>query len=435
MECGRITGIFGTNSSGKSSILQFLLMLKQTRESTDRYAILELNGNYVELGTYEDLMRQGQPKTISFDLRIRNEFKTNLNRINESTSYEEFGVAINIDFNNSKRPQISLSYESEGGTLSYDPNQPGVLVFLEKDSDRSYRDSNLEENHKVKSYMFPVPIDLIYHSDEPAVIVDLFYRFQRDAFAVHWVFENFCDQTYYLGPLRMVPRRNYIWASSRPRDVGSRGERCIDAILAATSLEEIEKTDKFELPFQARVARSLEQLGLVSGFRMVKISDKSSIWHALIRVQPNSPEVPLTDVGFGISQVLPVVTLLHYVPEKSVVLLEQPELHLHPLAQANLADFIIDVARERNLQIIVESHSEQFLLRLQRRVAEETIPADEIRLYFVDMIDGRSQLVKLDLDEFGSIRNWPKDFMGDAFGETAKAELARVKRRKRARGE
>ncbi|TAD87340.1 MAG: DUF3696 domain-containing protein [Alphaproteobacteria bacterium] len=254
-------------------------------------------------------------------------------------------------------------------------------------------------------------------------------------FAPHVHLENFLKDIYYLGPVRVFPERNYIFSSSRPYDLGAAGQRCVDAILYRTNLEAVEEQPESRIPFQAKVASALKQIGLVSSFRMEQISEKASIWHALVKVHPTSKEVPLTDVGFGISQVLPVVTLLHYVPEESVVLLEQPELHLHPLAQANLADFIIDVARERNLQIIVESHSEQFLLRLQRRVAEETVPADEIRLYFVDMIDGRSQLVKLDLDEFGSIRNWPKDFMGDAFGETAKAELARVKRRKRARGE
>ncbi|MGH8030457.1 MAG: AAA family ATPase, partial [Arenimonas sp.] len=123
---------------------------------------------------------------------------------------------------------------------------------------------------------------------------------------------------------------------------------------------------------------------------------------------------------------------LYSVPEGSTVILEQPEIHLHPLAQAHLADVIINATLRRRVQVIVESHSEHLLLRLQRRIAEGTLRQADVRLYFCDAPQGVSQLTPLDLDPLGTIRNWPQDFMGDAFGETAKAELARLKRMKTA---
>jgi predicted ATPase len=138
--------------------------------------------------------------------------------------------------------------------------------------------------------------------------------------------------------------------------------------------------------------------------------------------------VLLTDVGFGVSQVLPVVTLLQYVPRRSTVILEQPEIHLHPLAQANLADVIINAAIHRGVQVIVESHSEHLLLRLQRRIAEEQIGSDDVALYFCDITDRGSVLERLQLDLLGKIENWPMNFMGDAFGEAAEAEKARLRR-------
>jgi predicted ATPase len=163
-----------------------------------------------------------------------------------------------------------------------------------------------------------------------------------------------------------------------------------------------------------------------------EIAEGSNHWQVKIRTRRKSSEVPLTDVGFGVSQVLPVVTLLYYVPEGSTVILEQPEIHLHPLAQAGLADLIINVAMHRNVQIILESHSEHLLLRLQRRIAEEKIKADDVKLYFCDCSKGYSEIKRLRLDLFGNIENWPDRFMGDVFTETAKAELARVRRMKTA---
>jgi predicted ATPase len=171
-------------------------------------------------------------------------------------------------------------------------------------------------------------------------------------------------------------------------------------------------------------------MGLIHSFQVTEIAKGSNRWQARLRTRPDSAEVLLTDVGFGVSQVLPVITLLYYVPEGSTVILEQPEIHLHPLAQAHLADLILNVTRHRKIQVILESHSEHLLLRLQRRVAEDETgeTSREVKLYFCDLIDGKSSLLPLELDLLGRIHNWPKNFMGDAFGETAAAERARLER-------
>src|SRR5690606_11007155 len=136
------------------------------------------------------------------------------------------------------------------------------------------------------------------------------------------------------------------------------------------------------------------------------------LWRAHIRSQPGASEVLLTDVGFGVSQVLPIITLLQYVPEGSTVVLEQPEIHLHPLAQSALADVMIQAAIHRKVQVIFESHSEHLLLRLQRRIAEQSVSSEDIRLYFCDAPRDVSALTPLELALYGNILNWPDKFMG-----------------------
>jgi len=176
------------------------------------------------------------------------------------------------------------------------------------------------------------------------------------------------------------------------------------------------------------IAYWLKEMGLIHDFKVEEIAKGSNRWQARVKVRQGGTEALLTDVGFGVSQVLPVVTLLQYVPEGSTVILEQPEIHLHPLAQANLADVILNAATHRKVQVIVESHSEHLLLRLQRRVAEGSIDNKDLRLYFCDAQNGSSRLEPLDVDMFGIINNWPDRFMGDSFGETYAAESARLKR-------
>ena len=207
----------------------------------------------------------------------------------------------------------------------------------------------------------------------------------------------------------------------------------IAAILAATEAGE-KRTyhpDGPELPFQEIVAHWLREMGLIHAFQVDEIAPGSNRWQARVITRPGQAVVLLTDVGFGVSQVLTVITLLQYVPEGSTVILEQPEIHLHPFAQAGLADVIVNAAIHRKVQVILESHSEHLLLRLQRRIAEEAIPAGDVKLYFCDVPDGKSVLTPLDVDPYGNIRNWPDGFMGDAFGEVAKAELTRIERQAR----
>ena len=110
--------------------------------------------------------------------------------------------------------------------------------------------------------------------------------------------------------------------------------------------------------------------------------------------------------------------------------MNDPDIHLHPAVQANLADVLIDAYQRRGVQVLVESHSEHLLRRLQRRVAENAISKDDVALYFCEAREKRSELTVLNLDLFGPITNWPKDFFGDEFGEIAAMQTAIVDRKK-----
>ena len=147
-----------------------------------------------------------------------------------------------------------------------------------------------------------------------------------------------------------------------------------------------------------------------------------------------STAVLLTDVGFGVSQVLPVLVLLAYAEPGDTVILEQPEIHLHPAVQSGLADVIVETALARGVQVILESHSEHLLSRLQRRVAERMfgkgliLEPRDIALYFSDVDQDTSRIRELEVDLFGNIGNWPRDFFGNQTAEALAMLEARVER-------
>ncbi|MDE0683820.1 MAG: DUF3696 domain-containing protein, partial [Candidatus Poribacteria bacterium] len=148
----------------------------------------------------------------------------------------------------------------------------------------------------------------------------------------------------------------------------------------------------------------------------------------------DSAEVTLADMGYGLSQFLPVLVHCYYAPEGSTLILEQPGVHLHPKAQADLADLLIEVITERNLQILIESHSEHLLTRLQLGIAEQKIASDQTALYFCENDNGVSNIKSLDVDELGNIKNWPKNFFGNVRGDLVKMTREQMKRQKKAEG-
>jgi predicted ATPase len=176
------------------------------------------------------------------------------------------------------------------------------------------------------------------------------------------------------------------------------------------------------------VAEWLQELGLIDSFTLKSIAENRKDYEVRVRLSPKAPEVLITDVGFGVSQILPVLVLCYYAPAGSTIILEQPEIHLHPAVQAGLADVFIDAMITQDLQIILESHSEHLLRRLQRRIAEEEIHPTQTALYFASTRKGMSRLEELQLDEFGNISNWPANFFGDELGDLAAMTEAAMRR-------
>ena len=431
LSLGKVTGLFGTNSSGKSSLIQFLLLLKQTKDATDRALSLDLGGPYVTLGTYQDLIHQHEDnRKIEWSLDFEQDEDLVIpdpqgKRRDELIRGRSVRLKSEIESHNGAPRGRFLSYEIGGKTFSLAPKNGEETSFdlvVENAGDFEFIRT------QGRPWRLPGPIKSYAFPDQARTY------FQNSGFLsdLEAAFEAQFSRVFYLGPLREFPKREYGWTRSRPSDVGQKGERAFEAILAATADGETRnlKPNAALMQFQEMIAYWLRYMGLIHEFRMEEIRAGTNLWQARVRVQKGGAEVLLTDVGFGISQVLPVLTLLHYVPDGSTVLLEQPEIHLHPLAQAALADAIVNVAKHKNrrVQVIVESHSEHFLLRLQRRVADETIAADDVRLYFCRQERGASALDSLQMDIFGNIENWPKNFMGDAFGETTEAEKARLER-------
>lgn len=431
--CGQITALFGTNSSGKSSLLQFLLMLKQTKETVDRSLALDLGStkNYTNLGTFHDVVFKHADEmtvswTLKWTLKDRLEITDTLSSRNDIIfDGNEMQITAEVGLRNSQIRTNFLNYEFSGQNFLINRKESRSSAFT-VDTNGTNIDFRFVRKlgrawdipGPVKSYAFPDQAKTYYQNS--ALLSDLEYSY-----------EELMDSIYYLGPLRDYPKREYIWSGSSPIDVGFRGERVVDALLAARSRGEMRNLGykRKKIPFDAIIAHWLKELGLIHSFKVVEIAKNSNLYKVQVQKDASSAPVLITDVGFGVSQFLPVLVLLYYVPEGSIVLLEQPEIHLHPAVQSGLADVIINVAKNRNLQVIVESHSEHLLRRLQRRIAEGELSEKETKIYFCRTEEGESKLEPLGINMFGEIENWPPNFFGDELGEIIKIKQAGLERK------
>ena len=435
MRLAPITGLFGTNSSGKTSILQLLLMLKQTIESSDRAQVLEFGDekSLTNLGSFrEAVYGHEKPGVINFSLNWNLseplDVKDPESKTDTLLTADHLAFQCSVGENGADRLAVT--------SLEYDVNGNRFVLKRKGQSGAKYELTN--ENEESEGIRFTRTQGRVW--DLPAPVK--FYGFPDQVYAYYQnagflsdlqlEFEKLFGLLYYLGPLREFPQRHYPWKGSEPADMGRRGERVVDALLASQQkgpyISPGFKRKKQTL--EERIAHWLKELGLIHDFKVEPIAKGSSIYQVRVQKTPGSAEVLITDVGFGVSQILPVLVLCYYVPPGSIILLEQPEIHLHPSVQSRLADVFVDAVKNRRVQIIVESHSEHLLRRLQRRVAEQVITPEEAALYFCQVGEAGSKLTPLDLDLYGNIRNWPKDFFGDEFGEMAETTKAAMLRKR-----
>jgi predicted ATPase len=430
MRLAPITGLFGTNSSGKTSILQLLLMLKQTIDSSDRAQVLEFGDerSLTNLGSFRDVV-YGHKKpgkmdfSLKWDLAKPLEIKNPESKKDTLFTAEQLAFSCQLDENGSERLAVSR--------LLYDLADHQFGLNRKGTSGGKYELTSQEKEFKFtrtqgRAWALPSPVKFYGFPDQ----VYAYYQNAGFLSELQLALEQLFGQLYYLGPLREFPQRHYAWKGSEPADMGRRGERVVDAILAAQGREKYISTGyrRKHQTLEERIAYWLKELGLIHDFSVKAIAENSSIYQVKVRKSSSSAEVLITDMGFGVSQILPVLVLCYYVPEGSIVLLEQPEIHLHPSVQSRLADVFIDAVKNRHIQIILESHSEHLLRRLQRRIAEESLKLKDTALYFCDIGKEGSSLTPLDVDLLGTIRNWPKDFFGDEMAEMAAITRAAMKR-------
>ncbi len=429
-----LTVFFGENSVGKSSLGQLLLALKQSAEPGSSSTPLDFGDaqSLIDLGSFAQNLHQGQlTEPLEFELRWQLASPLTLAGLaqQEAVRLDELGLKVSVSADQEQQPKLqSIIYTGfqlgvKQLSVSYCATEQRFLqVQLKQPQQRTYS-FDLRAGQTVESfYRLPVAQQL------PAEFV------HGLAVQTETILANFHS----LAALRAAPQRSYSWTNEVPDNVGRGGESAVAAILAAEAEQRLLQVaaDQSEQSLSEGVAYWLKQLGVATGFSIRPAANAAHQFQTLLKSHPAAHEVNLADLGFGLSQLLPVIVQVFYTSPHSTVWLEQPEIHLHSHVQAGLADLLIAATQAkqdgqaRNVQIIVESHSEHFLNRLQRRIAEGVISHNDVALYFCSRAGSEAQIETLQVDTYGEIANWPEGLFGDEMTDIAARAMAAVQRKR-----
>lgn len=436
-----LTLFFGCNGSGKTTLLQILLLLKQTAESSGAGLGLELGekGGLVEAESFETLvfgrdlaapLELGFEWQLPFSLHVNDPARQQGSLFHGNTLEltTVLGWHGGAELGRGGGAVSRMAYGFAGSEFGMKLADPGTSTY---ELFHTLRDFRLRRKTSQSS---PLPPPIKCHGF-PREAMGGYENlgFLRD---FETQLEQRLAQVFYLGPLREPPKRRASWMGDQPTDVGRHGEQVLEALLAARKTGKTLPAGRGRMrqTVEERVLERLRQFARVEGFELRPLKTGSKQHEAWVRRHSGGTEIPLADVGGGLAQLLPILTLCYYVPEGATLVLEKPETALDPALQACLADVFIEVALTRDVQILVESHSEPLLRRLQRRIAEERLKPRQTALYFCSSEQGESRLTKLQLDRYGALASWPEGFFDDGLTEITAMSRAALERQTRSSG-
>lgn len=420
-----ITILSGVNSSGKSSILHSLLILKQSLAGELPEEAIQLDGKYLQYTQLREISyglpresiasvkyslkiddKEGFVGDLSFEIRNRR-LQGNSDRSGPVVTMLEWKgkddkkatkILLRKDgYRKPRRLAIDVPFLPKG---LFETTQAFIKFehFLPK-----YIENNVTFRKNVKNDLpekatLKIPIE-VCSSSLPIMINLLTEDLKRMK---------------YLGPSRAIPRRAYIHYSDKHYDLDDDGGNAAHIFWLRQNDEVAWKGGHATL--KQATAECLSIMGLT---QQVTPHRSSRIVYQLFLETLSNPKqkVTIADVGFGYSQLLPII-LRGLLSEKNALLLfEQPEIHLHPSAASKLADLFI-IFMETGKRLIIETHSTELINKLQLHVIQDVNLKNKINVVFISpdnkLNDGKTQVRQLVLREDGMFNEWPDGFCDES---------------------
>lgn len=433
--------IAGQNSGGKSSVIQSLLFLKQNIEDRIENDTLKFNAPYLSLGKFSDVVSKNVNNgALDFTIHIdANDIKELYPRLNKSGDIQS--VDYHVSF-------VSVQQQYKRNILYIDK----ILIKVNGAEAACFsrtKSNNFKANCLAKYLHFfddvkrldNLPVEFKTKIDVGDILLDArpVMQFNNNPIMLRIIggvsslvrkkFQNI----HYIGPLRESPKNYYYFEDSGSSQVGITGE-FTPQFLAKNYNRECKY---YKVTNDGKLSESPQESNIFSatkywlcdhfnlGSDLTLDNDSNGVLYQInVATNREQKKASINNVGFGVSQILPIIVQGMAMKEGSLIILEQPEIHLHPTAQAKLFDFFNSL-HKNNKSVLVETHSDHLVTRLRRRVAESEDELEKsINLIFVEFDQKNCSTIykPLSMDELGNFSSWPKGFF-DQYDQDIRAIL------------
>ena len=381
-----ITILIGKNNAGKSSIIKFLMMLKQTLEMPGK-GFLVPNGNNVRLGGFYGLKSKASRKrNLGFSLTVGADSSETydmfrfLNERGLSTDYEklEYTVESNVTYN-----QRNEFLGKEQG-LFFSVEKKKILETKENLSPNSdfvdFKDKWKAANEKADEQL----LESLGKEIRKKIVSDIF-------------------KLEHLPTMREELRGDIATdAYISSKYVGQMGENTIFELWKERILE-IENKREF-------LIRHCEK---ILGIEDIRLSEIGRIAVCEAKNAQTQKWMSITDFGFGVSQCMPVFVQSMLMAPKTQLIVEQPEAQVHPTAQIEMGSFFVELWNQHKVGSIIETHSDNILLRIRNHIKRGELLPDDISIAFFTFEGNKPVVKNLDVSDNGSMQEGlPMEFFG-----------------------
>lgn len=417
LDFGRITLITGANSAGKSTLMYSVLGLLQSDNFPFQFTT---NGKYVEMGSFLDMVyRHDENRDVIIHLNIEKngipyEIKTILSKPEHGTQPVVSGFACSTDYFD-----ISLSRHLENGTVNFlmDLRYNSALNDSAKKNSDSFvenfknvvpqeglKPGELEEIMNVlRSWIKPINTTgvKVIETDKGLMTDDrnVSVAMSMVLSDISELFKTLNVNLNFVTSFRTPASRTYLETTLKDGKVKSSGEGFV--------MELLNWRDKDRKKYEG-IIKQLRKLGILYDIEPKRLDGGN--FQVDVKVRKDGVFANLSDVGFGVSQVLPVVVADMELGDESTLMAAQPEIHLHPSVQANLGDFYIHQINSSKKNYVVETHSEYLLNRLRLEIAKGSLSTDDIRVYYINQFDEKTGVHQIKFLKNGQIEGAPEDF-------------------------
>jgi len=377
LELKPITILIGKNSSGKSAIAKLPTLIEGSLSRKFEEPLL-VDNDGIELGAeFRDLIYGREIGSLDFVLKSKD---------------IEFAVEIVSGMKDSELPRIRKWNFNKELKLSYD------------DLKKTYSNEDNNTNHYCTFSGFEIST-------------------MRNELLIEEKIPNLNDAgisltTNYIGPFRQIPERNYtIKGTIKNIKIGNRGENAYQILISDYLYNDGKLLSRVNDWYKI----NFDGWGID-----INANSKPDYKVELTRENPKF-SVNIKDVGEGMSQALPlVVSAFMNSNEEMLTIIEQPELHLHPAAHGSLAELFATSALNSKNHYLIETHSQNFILRLRRLIAEKKFKTDNMVIYTVnyDELTNTSNLEKVIVTENGEVENWPENIFNESLDEVIQIRKA-----------